>query len=262
MTKHGSSYTQRTSRCPSRRSCCQLRIQLLEPVCQLVVASSQIAPAEASLAPHPAITADAPQRGATAVAERLAGVVVQAVVHRVGEEEVEVGLPAGVEMADAQPTAAVMEAAQLMAEQPHTAALPRTAVEHPMVEAHHMVGTTVTALRTEVSTLAAVHLVGAALALATRPPSRVYLLLLLVLTTLLLQAHMRRQRQAGMVPTLRLLPADRWTHLHLEITQRLRLETRAMASLRQLRRHQVLGTSQLQRRAVKTPAIIEHGEIV
>src|SRR5690242_4265380 len=261
MTKHGSSCTPKTSRFPSRKSCCPSRIQLLEPVCQSVVASSQIAPAEALLALHPATTAGVHQRGATAVAERLAGVVVLAVAHQDGVVGV-AALPAGVEMADAQPTAVVMEVVQLMAAQLHMAALLHMEVQHRMVEAQHTAGMTVIAPRTEGSTLVAVHLAGAALALATPRPSQIYQPLLLALTTLLHPAHMRHRHQEGTVPTPPLLLADLWTHLRPEITLRLRREIHATALPQRLHRLLVHGTSRPQRRVAMIPATIERREIV
>lgn len=233
-----------------------------------MVESSRIARAEACLALRQVTTVDAHQRGAAAVVEHPAGVVVVvlalAVVHQVGEVEEEAVLRAGEEMADAQPTVEAMEPAQPMAAQQHMAVLLPMEAGHRMVEAQLTAETTATALHMEATTLAVAvaRLAGAALAPATQHPSQTCLHPHLELTMPPRQERTQRQHLVAMGLTLRLPPADPWMLPRLATTLHRHQETHVTASRPLLRRRRVHGTFLLQRRVERIPATIERIQVV
>ena len=234
-----------------------------------MVESSRIARAEACLALRQVTTVDAHQRGAAAVVEHPAGVVVVVlalvVEHQVGEVEEEAVLRAGEEMADAQPTVEAMEPAQPMAAQQHMVVLLPMEAGHRMVEAQLTAETTATALHTEATTLAAAavaRLAGAALAPATQHPSRTCLHPHLALTMPPRQERTQRQHLVAMGLILRLLPADPWMLPRLATTLHRHQETHVTASRPPLRRRPVHGTFLLQRRVERIPATTERVQVV
>jgi hypothetical protein len=203
------------------------------------------------VAQHQATTVDVRQPGATAAVALLDGVavLVLVVVRLVGVVEVAV-LLAGEVMADAQPTAAVTEAEQLMVEQHHMAARPRTEAQPHMVEALPMAVTMATALHTAVSTLVVAPLDGEALDLATQHRSQISPPLRLELTTPPRQVHTQRQHLEVMAHTLRPHPVVQWMPQRLATTLRPHLGL-AMARHQQLHPRRAHGIFRHQRRAAR-----------